>query len=340
MNQTKKKKDSPITEKNVKSLRVAILCISAVIIFFLGANFLKGIESFKKKTYYYAIFEHTGGLVDGSSVQLNGYKIGKMTKTKLVAVDPVKLVVELVINEDIVIPSDSKLEVVQTDILGGIAMNLVMGHSPVPAKNRDTLQAYVVPPMTAGLENVVSRLESILTSVDTIGLSFKDIFHTEKGAANLKNSLENLETSTENLSGILAENKDNLKRLVDDLTLFSATLKNASPQFQNIIANVDEIADTIARANIAYVLNQVTQAVAELNSTIAKLNKGDGNVSRLLNDESLYQNLDSATENLNLLIKDIKENPKRYVTISVFGGKTKEERQKEKEIKKTKKEAL
>jgi phospholipid/cholesterol/gamma-HCH transport system substrate-binding protein len=63
--------------------------------------------------------------------------------------------------------------------------------------------------------------------------------------------------------------------------------------------------------------------VNEIKTTLSKLNEGEGSMSKLMNDDSLYKSLIKSLDNLDLLINDFKNNPKRYVNISVFGGKSK-----------------
>jgi len=99
------------TSHNKSKLKVGIFCIAAVVIFYLGACFFKGISAFGKKTYYYAVFENTGGLQESNAVMLNGYKIGQVTKVSLLSDNPVRLCAELMITEPVNIPKDSKVQV-------------------------------------------------------------------------------------------------------------------------------------------------------------------------------------------------------------------------------------
>ena len=52
------------------------------------------------------------------------------------------------------------------------------------------------------------------------------------------------------------------------------------------------------------------------------MSKGEGTMGRLIYDAKLFENLDNATKNLEVLIEDIKSNPKRYVHFSIFGKKS------------------
>lgn len=311
-----------------KKVKVAIMCIAAIIIFWMGTNFLKGIDVFSKKTFYYAVFDNANGLQESDPVSINGFKVGKVTSVKLISTDPIKICAEILITEKINLPIDSKFEVAPKDILGGTVVNVILGNSTQFAHNKDTLSCYIVPQMTDGLNEMKGQIGEILASVDTIGLSLKDVLHSDGGANDLKEILDNLEASTEHLNDILAQNKDKVGRLMTDVEKFAHTLEAASPQLTNVINNFDQISDSLAKADIAATILSANKTIEELNGIVSKINKGDGNLGKLANDEALYQNIEATTANLNKLMIDLKENPKRYVHFSLFGKKDKKEKTK------------
>ena len=325
---------APEKKKDIKMMRVAIFAIAAIVIFYLGANFLKGIDVFGKKMYYYAVFDDIGGLTVSSPVQVNGYKIGKITKIKLMNDNPVRICAEIFVNESIAIPKDSKVEVASKDVLGGTIINLLLGESKEIAQNKDTLSAYVV---SNGLGALIGKLGNILASVDTIGEGLKNIL-ADGGNDIIRKALTDLESTMAGINDIIADNKLKINRLVTDLTVFSRTLNEASPKLEKLVDNFESIADTVAKSDIASIIINVNKTISDIDVLIKKVTEGDGDIAQLVNNKALYTNLEEATQHLDLLIKDIKENPGRYVTITVFGGKSKQERQEEKAKKKAEKE--
>ena len=322
----KEKQTQNNTDANAKKIKVALMCISAIIIFWIGTNFLKGIDVFGKRTYYYAVFDNSGGLQESDPVSVNGYKVGKVTNVKLISTDPIRICAEILVTERISIPADSKFEVAPKDILGGTVVNIILGHSKQFAHNKDTLASYIVPQMTDGLNEMKGQISNILASVDTIGLSLKDVLAKEGGAEDLKQILENLESSTEHLNSILANNKDKVSRLMTDMEKFGSTLKEISPELTEIVANIDQISDSLAKADIAATILNANRTIEEVKEVVSKINRGDGNLGKIANDENLYKNLEATTDNLNKLLIDLKANPKRYVHFSLFGRKDKEKK--------------
>jgi phospholipid/cholesterol/gamma-HCH transport system substrate-binding protein len=122
---------------------------------------------------------------------------------------------------------------------------------------------------------------------------------------------------------MIAQNEAKVGRLVTDLTTFSNTLKSASPELKNVISNFNAISDTLAKANIAGVIYNANKTISDIDIMVRKVNDGKGDIGQLMNNDTLYKNLEAATNNLNLLLKDIKQNPGRYVQVSVFGKKDK-----------------
>lgn len=308
---------------NKSKLKVGIFCIVAVIIFYLGACFFKGVSAFGKKTYYYAIFDNTGGLQASNAVMLNGYKIGQVTNVSIISDNPVRLCAELMITEDVNIPKDSKVQVAPKDLLGGTVVNILFGSDTRYLQDKDTMQAYVVPPMTDGIDELKAQLGSILSSVDTITLSLKDVLAPDAGGQDLKSTLANLESTTENLTYILSANKDKVGKLVTNLEQFSNTLQAAGPQLESIVENMDNITDSLSKANVRQTINDAQKAVGDIQLIVDKMQRGEGTLGQLVNNDSLYLNLEHSLYSLNELLVDLKANPKKYINVTVFGKKEK-----------------
>lgn len=318
-----KNKPAKHSERNAKSVKVAIFCILAIVILYFGSNFLKGFDTFSKKEFYYSVFDNSGGLHTGAVVYLKGYPIGKVTKVKLVSYAPVQILAEYLINEGIKIPKDSRFDVMSKDMLGGIIVRLEFGNSAQIASPGDTLACGIVPQITEGLESVKDQIINILTSVDTIAGSLKDVLTKQNGAEKLAQSLAHIESATNSLDKILASNKANFGKIVTEFAKFSETLTAVSPDLKRVVANFNQISDSLAKANVAEVIVNINHTILQLEDVVKKVNTGDGNVAKLLNDDALYNKLDGTVQSLNELFVDIKQNPKRYINISIFGKKEK-----------------
>ena len=320
------KKPDQHTVKEMKSIKVALFVIAAALIFYLGSIFLKGINVFGKKTYYYAVFEDIGALHESTNVTLNGYEIGKVTDIELLSSNPVRICAEILVTEKLDIPEDSQFEVAQKDVLGGMVVNLHLGQSARMAQRGDTLGCYLAGGMLDGVGDLVAQLRSVVASVDTIGQNLKLAFRTEdslNGGTMIKNTLENLEHTTADLSKLLADNGGKVNNVVAQLDVLSKTLGEAAPKIDAIVGNVDNITDSLAKANIRTLVNNAQSTIDDANRLIDNVNKGQGTVGQLMQNDSLFKSLNNTIESLDLLVKDIKANPSKYINVTVFGKKEK-----------------
>lgn len=312
-----------IFQKNRKAIMVAIMAISAIIIFYAGANFLKGAEMFGGNRKLYAVFDDAAGLPQGTPVMYNGFKIGKVMTVSLTSDSPARVCAAIAINEDMDIPKDSHFELSTKDMLGGLVINLRLGEAKQLAKNKDTLQSFLIPAFTDGLGDMMVQLSSIMSSVDSIALELKGIVSSKEGSSSLKIIFDNLENSTTELNQLMSQNRAKFGHIVDNLNQLTSTLNEETPQLQSIIDNFDQISDDIAKADVAKVILEANQTIEQLSLIVEKIQKGEGDIGKLVNNEELYNNLALTTENLNKLLIDIKENPDRYIHVSVFGKKKK-----------------
>ena len=203
-------------------------------------------------------------------------------------------------------------------------VNIIPGSSKVLAQSGDTLQSSLAGGLFDGIDGLKDQLASVIASVDTIALALKSAFQPDdpaNGASTLKNTLANLETSTQHLSQILSSNEPKLNEMVTKLNRFSTTLDNASPQLNAMIENLNNISDSVAQSNIKALFMDAQQAVSNINHVTDKLERGEGSVGQLMNNDSLYKNINKAVESLDNLINDLKAHPGRYINVSVFGKK-------------------
>lgn len=318
------------SKKEVRNIKVALFFIAAALIFYFGSVFLKGIHVFGKKNYYYAVFENVGTLHESANVTLNGFEIGKVTDISLLSSDPVRICAEILVTEKLDIPKDSQFEVLQKDVLGGMVVNLHLGHSSEVAHRGDTLGCYLSGGMLDGVGDLVAKLQSVVASVDTIGQNMKMAFRPQdsvNGGVLIKNTLENLEHTTRDLSKLMADNGGKVTRVVSQLEMLTKTLGEASPKIDEIIDNVDNISDSLAQAHILQLVDNAQQTVNNANKLLDGVRSGNGTVGQLMQNDSLYKSLNNTLESLDLLIKDMKANPSKYINVTVFGKKEKNKKE-------------
>ncbi len=326
----KNEKTPQDAQNRQKRIKVALLCISAVLVFVVGANFLKGINIFNKKTYYYCIMDNSTGIQQNTAVMLAGYKIGQVQSSELISAVPPRICATIVLTEDIDIPKDSRFLSMSPGLLSSQVLSLEMGTSTEFYHDGDTIPFAVQGGMLDGIDEMKGQIASVLASVDTIGMELKDIIHNEGGGEDLKATLSNIEQATSHLNSILATNETKVSHLVSSLENFSKVLDEAGPELNSILDNFDRISDTLAKADIAAVITNANNTIKEVETLVAKVNSGEGTIGNLVSDDAIAKKVDETINSVNELVKDLKEHPRRYVHFSLFGGKDKSEKKKNK----------
>ena len=305
--------------------KVGILAAVAITILILGYSFLKGNDVFSSEDEYYARYTSVEGLTVSKPVLVNGFQIGRVSE---LALQPNgEILAQFKINPEYKIPENTIARLESTDLLGGKAIVFDLGTSRTYAEDGDTLTANTqknlleqVQPVQKKAEQIISRLDSILTSVDnTLSPEFQRNFNSS--FASIARSLQTLESTTRKVDGLVSTESSRLSAIFANFESVSATFKNNNQRINTVMANLEKVSDQAARANFEQTIQNANKAISDLQIAINKVNTGKGSLSQLLNDDQLYNNLNSSAENLNKLMIDLKANPKRYVSFSVFGGR-------------------
>jgi phospholipid/cholesterol/gamma-HCH transport system substrate-binding protein len=139
-----------------------------------------------------------------------------------------------------------------------------------------------------------------------------------KTFASIKLTIENLEHTSFTLDTLMQHEKWVLARIFANIESITNNLKNNNEMLTKIITNFSAVSDSLAKSDIKSTIYNANLALTQANEIIGKINRGEGSLGLLINNDSLYRNLDNASRNLDLLLQDLRENPKRYVRFSLF----------------------
>lgn len=300
-----------------KEIKTAILVISSILLFIWGYSFLKGNDLFKTSQTFYVLFDNVEGLTTASNVTLSGLKIGKVKNIEyLQEKNKVKVTIE--IQKEYKITKNSVIYLYEPSLMGNKQMMLEMDYkdtSIVPnesyliGKEKFGTMAKVsnmLDPLQIEISNVTQGADLLMQNLNNV--------LDNKSQSNLKNSMENINKLliefnelSEMLKNLISKNSNGINSMV---TNFDKTSKN-----------LNKLSDSISQLNIGKTFKKLDQSLANVDLLLSDLQKGKGSAGKLLKDDKLYNNLEGASNELKLLIKDLKENPKRYINISVFGKK-------------------
>lgn len=305
--------------------KVGALTVIAVTLLVLGYNFLKGKSLIKKSNVIYARFPDAGALEASNPVKIKGYKIGNVYKIDRIDKNVSEIVVAINLQEPVNIPNNS-IAIVNSGLTGVNVLNIIPGNSTSLLKIGDTLHSGNNPdllskimtsidPVTASIKQAVDSLRMVLSNVNSL--------FDENTKANLKNVIANLKTSTASLSVMLNAKDGALAKTLNNAETFTTNLNKNNEKINATMDNLKVTTEKFKNLQLQETITNLNNTVAQLQSVIQKANSKDGSLGLLINDPKLYNNLQNTTRSLNILLDDLKTNPKRYVNVSVFGKKDK-----------------
>lgn len=301
--------------------KVGLFGLLVLVILFFGIKFLKGSDIFQRENVYYATYNDVSGMLVSSNVFINGLRVGYVKEITTTNERADNFVVAFTVRSDIKIPEDSKILLFSSDLLGSKALKLQLGNSSKIISDGDTIKSDKELGM---LDNLGASISPMMNNLDSILSSLNNILNIQNQNS-LQNTITNIETTTArlgnittNLDNLMSSEKTKLAKIIENTESITSNLKDNNQKLTNIIQNVDNIVDSAAKANIGSTLIETGKSIERLNSVLGVIEKGKGNVGLLINDEELYKSLENSAKNLNKLIEDIKENPKKYINVSVF----------------------
>ena len=305
--------------------KVGALTIIAIAILFIGYSFLRGNDVFSSDNSFYTVYDNVDGLTVSKPVMVNGYQIGRVSKMDLLETG--KIQVEFKINSDYPIPSNTIARIVSADLLGSKAIVFDLGNSKTMAKDGGILQSDVqanllekVEPLQLKIENLVVKLDSVLSGVNT---ALNDEFQRDfkSSLRSISISLNNMERITNDVEGLMGSEKLRLAKIMQNLESITNNFKNNNQKINSILANFDNLSNELAQMEIKSTVDNANQAMKDVQAITDKINKGEGSIGLLVHDDKLYNNLNSASAELDELIRDLKTNPGKYLKLSIFGKK-------------------
>ena len=292
-----------------KEVKIGIAGVIALFLLIYGINYLKGVSLFEPTKYFYVQFENINGLSKSSPVFADGFKVGIVSDLKYDYVHPGEVVAQIDVEPSLRIPKGSTAEL-QSDLLGNVKLNLLLANNPREKMNYgDTIIGSVNAGALGKAAAMIPTLEKMLPKLDSIMASLNMLLADPAIPATLHNR--------ESLTASLNNNSRQLERMMrDDIPQLTGKLNEIGDNFATISGNLKQI-------DYAATMNKVDETLANVQQITAKLERQDNTVGLLLNDPSLYNNLNQTVINAASLLNDLQNHPKRYVHFSVFGKKDK-----------------
>ena len=297
-------------------IKTALLVMSGIFLFIVMINYLKSNDIFVSDRSFFAIYEDVEGVSTGTPVTISGFNVGSVQDISFFG-DDAKLLLKFRVENDFEFSSNSIAQIYETGLIGGKALAIIPVNGKNLAVSGDTLKSDIAPGLTELVNDKLSplqeKIESMVVSADSLLIAINSVFDVE--------TKKNLTTSIENFSATI----QSAKKSVD---VFEEVLGNNENRLNAIIVNADQSLKNFSNLSenfdeLDLVIENLSKSSTNINSITSEIKSGNGLVNKVVYDEVFVESLDQISSNINLLLEDLRMNPKRYVHFSLFGKKNK-----------------
>jgi phospholipid/cholesterol/gamma-HCH transport system substrate-binding protein len=312
--------------------KVGALTAIAITLLILGFNFLKGKTLFKTGNIVYARYTDSKGIMISNPVLVNGFQVGSVLDIENADKNLSSIIIAIKLKDNYNIAVNS-VATIKDNPLGTPSISIALGNATQYLKPGDTLLTAASPgllgsvmstlgPVGDQIKVTVHTLDSVLKNINTI-FDPNTKNNLQQVIANMNRTTASLAVSAASIQAMLNEQSGALNQSLKNVNSFTRNLSDNNEKITRSLNNVEKTTDNFAKADITGTVDKLKSAVANLNNMLEKVGSQDGTLGKLMNDKTLYNNLNNTVRSANILLDDLRVHPKRYVNISVFGRKDK-----------------
>jgi phospholipid/cholesterol/gamma-HCH transport system substrate-binding protein len=312
---------------------IAGIAIAGLLLLYFGINYLRGLDVLTKRNVFHVVYNDVSGVSSASPVFLNGYKVGQVVGTGLIPDGSGRIAVSFQLNErELKLPRDTKVQIYSSDLFSR-ALKLVIGKEPDLAQAGDTLVGDTelsltdavgeqIDPLKRKAEAMLANIDSLLTTMQGL-LNDSTIGDIDASFSSIRGTLENLNSTSRRLDALMAAESVTIHAVLENLRRVTANLDSYHASLSSTLSNLDTLSGDLASPRTRQMLADLAETSTKLKGVMTGLEQGEGSLGALLKNDTLYDNLQSASRELDLLLEDLRLNPNRYVQLSLFGKKDK-----------------
>ena len=304
--------------KLTNEVKTGILVILGIALFVFGFSYLKSNDIFVSDRAFYAVYSDVEGVVNGTPVTVNGLPVGSIQNISFYNGN--QLLVKFRVENDIQFSVNSLAQIYETGLIGGKALAIIPANDKAAnAVSNDTLKSAIAPGLTdlvnKKITNLQVKIESMVMSADSVLFKINRVFddstrnNLRESVSKFNLTISDLKETSSLIKSIVQSNKNEV-----DLTITN---------FSKISEDLSNISSSLNNGNLDTTIANFKNSSDDLSKILENMNSGNGTLSKLIKNDSLFNNLNDASISIDLLLEDIRLNPNRYIHFSVFGKKNK-----------------
>ncbi len=295
--------------KYSKEFKVGLFAIVAIVGLYMGFYYLKGNDFFSNTNKYYVIYANVGGLEVSNPININGVTVGKVSDKRLIQGDINQVIVELDMNENIILGVGAQA-VLESDFLGSISISIDNGKLENPILPNDTIAGV----LHKGIEDlfkesalpVANNLEATIKKVNVI------LDNLTGNGDKINDMVENMRFTSVHMKKLMIDSRTNINELSTNYNKLAISLNETVKATQPVLKKYGALADSLKSVDMKTTFVKLNNVMDSVESMINNMNNGTGTMTKLLKNDSLYNNLNKAFEDLDKLLIHMNENPKHF----------------------------
>ena len=299
-----------------REFKIGFFAIAVLVVSFFLINYLRGEDIFNKEIEVSARFSKVEGLVPSAPVFIKGYKAGKVSE---VTYDSRSGDFEVVCSvlKDFAIPEDSRMTIYSVDIMGGKGVRIDLGTSSSYVEDGgDLIPAFEAGLMDALGSSIAPLLEKVTSTMDSLSVTVAGVNRLlgDANQSNIAKTLSHLErtmSSLNNVAGDIDGKSDELEAFIDNMAALSG-------QLGELVSKADGVMDSVSLTAANISTSDIEGVISSFKELLMNMNDPDGTIGKLFVDNSVYDSVDALLSDVDILVKKIQENPKKYIRLSVF----------------------
>jgi len=340
-----------------KEIRIGLLAALAITILIGGFKFLKGKDVFNRNQTFLVEYKDANNVTVSTPVYIHGFQVGIIKDIYLSPKNMESIIIELEVAKNIKVPKWAVAEIIDVGLMGNKAVNLQFkgmcqgndcanSGDYLVGRTRGMLSSIIGDPHE--LDLYMTQLKVGISGIlDTVNYYFKNADKsTGLGLAvnNIQNTLQNLEKITNQFNILLQASNKQLQGTFSNLNSITGNINSKNKEISDLLSNLNDISVQIKGAEIDKTLgvarttltsandriedldktiNEANEAINKISRIVTKVDNGSGSLGKLINDNDLYNNIERLSKQADLLVQDLRLNPKRYVNVSIIGRKQK-----------------
>lgn len=310
-----------------KELKVGILAVVTMLVLYYGFNFLKGIDFFTPTHRYFAVYDKVDGLIVGNSVKINGLSAGRVSGIQILQNRDNKMLVSLDIDDEIVLNDSTLALLADNGMLGEKMIDLKIYKGSRNIRHLDTLIAGTSDGMLAKISNsaspMMAKADALLHNINVMLLEYKGM------GKKMQSLTQNASDMSATANQLLRSNQAKINRITTNLADISSDLNQMTTEMKPLPQKINRMADKLNALELEKTVKNAQKTLGELNKTLTVINQRKGTVGKLIYDDAVYNKLNKTLTDLDAILVEFKQKPKKYIpNVSVFGGRKKKKKKK------------